>query len=156
EQLAMIAQQIAEALTNLERVEEAQLHARLDHAPPVGTRQAERAERIEHHADAGAALHGCAERRDETRDDVPGVHQVHLQQHRLAPRLDRREQGGKELGPPIEQLEGVPRSPRPPRRCKLLRIPACHRLTMTDLRTTCHPAVMLLLALLAPAAASAA
>ena len=41
EKLAMIPQQVAEALARLERVEEAQLHSRLDHAPPVGARQPE-------------------------------------------------------------------------------------------------------------------
>src|SRR5262249_19821046 len=121
-------------------------------------RESERSERIEDYTHARAAPRRGRERGDERVDDDPRAHQIHLQQHRRARRIDCREQFRKELTAAIEQPERVSRSPRPTRCRKLLALVSRHWLTMTEPRKSCHRAVesvLALLALLAPAWACA-
>src|SRR5207302_13771 len=146
-------------VSQAQRVEQAQLHARIQQPPAIGARESQGAEGIEHQAHAHAAARGPRERLDETRSDGARADQVHLQQHVAARGIDRLQHAREEVPAIVEQPEFVPRPPRPARGCKLIGIPAGrHERTMTDPRTRCQ--ILLLSALLcrlgAPGPAGAA
>jgi len=71
QQLAVIAQEVAQPVAPMQSVEEAQVDARAEQTPAVSLRQSERAETVEQHANAHASPGGARQRLDEAAGDDP-------------------------------------------------------------------------------------
>src|SRR6185437_12008282 len=113
EELAVIPQEVLQALAQGERIEESQVRAGIAEPTAVRRTKSQRAEAVEEHMDAHAALRTSGKRIDESPRYRAGFDQIHLEQHRLARGRDGLEHSPEDAIALGEQAEAVALPPRP-------------------------------------------
>src|SRR6185437_7377927 len=113
QELAMIPQTVLQALSHGERIEESQMRPRGGEPAPIRGAQSQGAKGVEEHVNPYPTLHATRERVDESPHHGAGVDEIHLEQDRLARRVDGLEHPPEDPVTVGEQVESIPLPPGP-------------------------------------------